>query len=134
MKALLFVVLLAFAVAQDDPVELCVREKCPDEVAACEKNAFCAIAATNCSNKCSADYDCLVECANKSGNKLLIALSKCGQANCYPSFQFSNECDVATCAAVLKEECLDSNSLSSFQCAFGFFERHPECECVQELV
>jgi hypothetical protein len=74
MKAVLVVLLLALAMAQDDPVELCVREKCPDEVAACEKNAFCAIAATKCSNQCASDYTCLVACANKSGNKLLIAL------------------------------------------------------------
>jgi hypothetical protein len=35
----------------------------------------------------------LVACANKSGNKLLIALSNCGEANCYPSFS-NSECDV----------------------------------------
>lgn len=57
--------------------------------------------------------------------------SDCGVKNCYPSFgAFPSDCDVVTCAAYLKEECLDQTALTSFQCAFGFFERHPECECV----
>lgn len=56
MKSILFAALIVLAFAQQTPEE-CVRSNCPDEVRACELNAFCVAAATKCYNSCGADLD-----------------------------------------------------------------------------
>lgn len=73
MKSLICIALIV-ALAYAD-AEACVRENCPKEVSACEKEVFgCALKALNCNNKCSGDPVCNSKCATDSGNAKLIAL------------------------------------------------------------
>ena len=71
MKFLIVIVILGLAAAD---TEACVNEKCADLVSKCTFNLGCALAATNCNNKCNKNSACNVECAKSKNNKILNEL------------------------------------------------------------
>ena len=74
MKTLLLVALFALTFAADP--EQCLKDMCPTEYSACEKEVFgCATAAMKCKNQCGgSDAECMYNCAVASKNAKLIAL------------------------------------------------------------
>ncbi|CAD8060510.1 unnamed protein product [Paramecium sonneborni] len=131
MKSILLITLLALTYTADP--EQCLKEKCPNEYAACQKEVFgCASAAMKCKNQCGGDdAQCMLDCALASKNAKLIALAECGHANCSEvAFTY---CDIQICVESFKQECMTSQSLQSFQCASTFLQRHSECQCIMEF-
>ena len=63
-----------------DPLP-CVKEKCPNEWAACEKDSKCVPTIEDCNKKCGTGSTCWTFCLGSKGDQPAIDVAKCAQKN-----------------------------------------------------
>jgi len=63
-----------------DPTD-CIKEKCPNEYAACEKDPKCLPALEACEKKCGTSTSCWTMCLGTKGSQAAINVAKCASAN-----------------------------------------------------
>ena len=63
-----------------DPQQ-CIEEKCPNEWAACQKDAKCIPALQDCQRKCGTKTSCWELCLPSKGSQAAIDVAKCAQKN-----------------------------------------------------
>ncbi len=64
----------------NDP-ETCMKEKCPNQYAACQKDSKCPGVLQKCQNKCGTKESCWQLCLAQENDKPAIDLAKCAAAN-----------------------------------------------------
>jgi hypothetical protein len=95
------------ALALADPQQ-CIEEKCPNQWAACQKDAKCIPALQDCEKKCGTKSSCWALCLPGKGSQAAIDVAKCAQANgCVGIVPASTAVAIATPQQCIEEHCKD---------------------------
>lgn len=68
-------------VAVNGDPEQCIKEKCPSQWDACQKDSKCIPALQDCQKKCGTSESCWKLCLAGKGDKAADDVAKCGAAN-----------------------------------------------------
>ena len=64
----------------NDPID-CIKQKCPNQYATCEKDPKCVPALQECEKKCGSSKSCWEFCLPGKGSQAAIDTAKCAAAN-----------------------------------------------------